>query len=67
MIEEALRYYGISREELAKMLRMSVRTLYRRMASPWTWTVGEINQLKEVFKWTKEECAGFAESCLRSA
>ena len=65
MLERYMNFYGISRTELAKMLRMSVRTLYRRMADPTTWSVGEISQLRKVFQWTKEQENGFFESCVR--
>ena len=63
MIEQEMEYYGISREQLAQILRISLRTLQRRLAEPWTWSAGEINQLKGVFGWTKEECAEFVERC----
>ena len=64
-IERKMRYFGISREELAKMLRMSVRTLHRRLADPTTWTVGEMNRLGGIFGWTREDFADFVESCSR--
>ena len=66
MLERSMKFYGISREELARMLRMSVRTLYRRMKEPTTWSVGEIAQLRRVFQWTKEQENGFFESCMQS-
>lgn len=65
MVEKSLIYFGISREELARVLRMSVRTLQRRLADPTTWTVGEMNRLGGVFGWTREDFADFVESCSR--
>lgn len=63
MIEQAMKYYGISREELAKILRISLRTLQRRLAEPWTWSAGEINRLGEIFGWERNELAEFVECC----
>ena len=63
MIEQYLKWYGISREELANMLRISVRTLHRRLADPTTWTAGEINRLRGIFQWTKEVTAEFVGRC----
>ena len=66
MLEDALRWYGISRKELAEMLRISLRTLQRRMADPATWTVGEIERLGGILGWTKKDLAEFVERCTSS-
>lgn len=58
-------HYGISREELAKVLRISVRTLYRRMNDQTTWTVGELKRMGELFGWERKELAEFVEHCSR--
>ena len=63
MLEQEMEYYGISREELARILRISLRTLQRRLAEPWTWSAGEIKRLGEIFQWGRNELAEFVECC----
>ena len=46
------------------MMRMSVRTLYRREADPTTWTVCELKRLGEIFEWERRELAEFVECCM---
>lgn len=66
MIEGAMIGICLTKEELAKVLRISVRTLYRRMKDPTTWTVGELKRLEELFGWERNTLADFiAEYCLR--
>lgn len=63
MIADAMSIYGFTKEELAKVLRISVRTLYRRMNDPKTWTVGELKRMGELFGWERKELAEFVERC----
>lgn len=63
MADAALELVGITRGELAEMMRMSVRTLYRREADPTSWTVGELKRMGEVFGWGRNEIADFVERC----
>ena len=63
MIYKAIATAGITKSEFAKIMRMSIRTLYRRMADPTTWTVGELKRMEELFGWEKRELAEFVERC----
>ena len=64
MIADVLTRFGLTKKELAKVLRISVRTLYRRMNDPTTWTVGELKRMGELFGWERKELADFiAEYC----
>lgn len=54
-----MKWYGITTAELAKMLRMSERTLYRRLADKDSWTLGELKRLRGIFQWTEEQLNAF--------
>lgn len=59
MLEQSMKWYGITTAELAKMLRMSERTLYRRLADKDSWTLGELKRLRGIFQWTEEQLNAF--------
>lgn len=65
MIADVLTKFGLTKKELAKVLRMSVRTLYRRTNDPTTWTVGELKRMGELFGWERKELAEFVGHCLQ--
>jgi hypothetical protein len=66
MLDAELKWYGISQKDLAEMMRMSVRTLQRRMADPTKWTVGEVKRLGEILGWNEREYAEFVGCCISS-
>lgn len=59
MLEQSMKWYGITTAELAKMLRMSERTLYRRLADTDSFTVGELKRLRGIFRWTEKQLKEF--------